>query len=46
MTTAMTHNICSDYDQSGSINLADLFILKANFSTFGYVPSTGNQNCP
>ncbi|MHC4478785.1 MAG: DUF7901 domain-containing protein, partial [Planctomycetota bacterium] len=37
---------CSDYDQSGCINLADLFILKANFGTFGYVPSTLNQNCP
>jgi hypothetical protein len=37
---------CSDYNQSGCINLADLFILKAGFGTFGYVPSTGNQNCP
>jgi hypothetical protein len=37
---------CSDYNQSGCVNLGDLFILKAGFGTFGYVPSTGNQNCP
>lgn len=37
---------CSDYNHSGSVNLGDLVILKANWGTSGYVPSTGNQNCP
>jgi hypothetical protein len=37
---------CADFNQGGSVDLADLFVLKGDFSTSGYLPATGNQNCP
>jgi hypothetical protein len=37
---------CADFNNSGSVDLGDLFILKANFGTSGHTPSTGSQNCP
>jgi hypothetical protein len=37
---------CADCSLDNVINLADLFQLKACFGSSGYVPSTGNQNCP
>jgi hypothetical protein len=37
---------CADFNHDQSVNLGDLFVLKAGFGSSGYVPSTGNQNCP
>ncbi|MHC4867644.1 MAG: hypothetical protein ACYTEX_26535 [Planctomycetota bacterium] len=37
---------CSDYNHDQSVNLGDLFILKAGFGSSGYLPSTGSQICP
>jgi hypothetical protein len=37
---------CADFTQDDSINLADLFILKAGFGSGPYAPSAANQDCP
>ncbi|MHC4476373.1 MAG: right-handed parallel beta-helix repeat-containing protein [Planctomycetota bacterium] len=37
---------CVDFDHSGQINLADLFILKWGWKYGPFSPSTLNQNCP
>ena len=40
------YNCCADFNHDECINFLDLGILKVNFFTDGYQPSTGNQNCP
>jgi hypothetical protein len=37
---------CVDFNHDDSVNLADLFILRFNFGSGPYSPSTLNQNCP
>jgi hypothetical protein len=37
---------CTDFNHDGTVDLADLFILKRYFGSGPYSPSTGNQQCP
>jgi hypothetical protein len=37
---------CADFDHSGTVNLADLYILKWGWKHGPFSPSSGNQNCP
>ncbi|MHC4482882.1 MAG: dockerin type I domain-containing protein, partial [Planctomycetota bacterium] len=36
----------ADFNHDGCVDDTDLAILETNFSTSGYSPSTGNENCP
>jgi hypothetical protein len=40
------YNCCADFNHDGHVNTFDLFKLKQNWLTSGWVPATGNQNCP